>query len=79
MRTRKAYVRRGLAASALGCTVLLASEAGVTPWTVMDVAQSLSARLVTERTVLRSETSKKVYNERAAAFEQVASEVPATE
>lgn len=60
-------------------TVLLASEAGVTPWTVMDVAQSLSTRLVTERTVLRSETSRKVYNERAAAFEEVAAEVPATE
>lgn len=55
-------------------TVLMASVAGVTPWTVMEVPQSLSTRLVTERTVLRAETRKSVYKRQAEDFEAVALE-----
>lgn len=58
-------------------TEVLASVAGVTPWTVLDVAQSLSTRLVTERTVLRAEVAKRVYKQRAEDFEAVAGETPA--
>ena len=60
-------------------TEVLASVAGVTPWTVLDVAQSLSTRLVTERTVLRAETAKRVYKQRAEDFEAVATETPTEE
>lgn len=60
-------------------TEVLASVAGVTPWTVLDVAQSLSTRLVSERTVLRAETAKRLYQQRAEEFEAVATEVAPAE
>ncbi|GAB2637465.1 hypothetical protein GCM10027270_27890 [Nocardioides ginkgobilobae] len=53
-------------------TTVLASRAGATPRTVLELDRALARSIVTERTVLRTETAKKAYKSRVRAFGAIA-------
>jgi hypothetical protein len=53
-------------------SVLLASQAGITPWTSLALDRELSRSLVSQRTVLRLETRKPAYRKQVRAFEAAA-------
>ena len=65
------YVRQRPEAFEPGTTssLLLASRAGITPWTSLALDRGLSRTLVSQRTVLRLETKKKAYKKQVRAFE----------
>ena len=50
-------------------SVLLASRAGITPWTSLALDRGLSRTMVSQRTVLRLETKRKAYKKQVRAFE----------
>lgn len=51
---------------------ILASRAGSTPRTVLELERALARTIVSERTVLRTETAKKAYKSRVRAFGAIA-------
>ena len=53
-------------------TTVLASRAGATPKTVLELERALARTIVTERTVLRTETARKAYKSRVRAFGAIA-------
>ena len=65
------YVRHRPEAFEPGATssLLLASRAGITPWTSLALDRGLSRTMVSQRTVLRLETKKKAYKKQVRAFQ----------
>lgn len=57
---------------AVARTTVVASRAGATPWTVLELDTALGRSLVRERTVLRVETRKKTWKKQVRRFEALA-------